>query len=78
MELLPRRSREAMKNIYDSHIIRFFVKIIEKMKKKNSKILLTTSLVRKSITIGQNIPANVPIPFDRPIKMLAYFGAISK
>lgn len=40
--------------------------------------MLTLSFVKKSIAIGQSIPANVPIPFDKPINMLAYLGAMSK
>lgn len=28
--------------------------------------------------IGQTIPDNVPTPFEMPIKMLAYLGAISR
>lgn len=55
----------------------------KKIVKKNCIILiecgrLTGSLVKKSIRRGQNMPARVPMPFDRPINMLAYFGAMSR
>jgi hypothetical protein len=40
--------------------------------------VITASLVRKSIAIGQRRPAIVPIPFDIPIKIEAYLGAMSK
>lgn len=41
-------------------------------------IQITTSLVRKSMTMGHNRPAIVPMPFDIPIRIDAYLGAISK
>lgn len=31
-----------------------------------------------SMATGQMSPAMVPMPFDRPIRILAYLGAISK
>lgn len=48
----------------------------------NSNTLLHSSgdllWVNFSVTIGQNIPANVPKPFEMPIRIDAYLGAISR
>lgn len=41
-------------------------------------VLLTFFSVMWSTTIGQTSPAMVPIPLDKPIKILAYRGAMSK
>lgn len=39
---------------------------------------LTWSLVMWSMATGQMSPAIVPIPFDNPIRILAYLGAMSR
>lgn len=41
-------------------------------------ICLTLFFVIAPTMIGQTIPDNVPTPFEMPIKILAYLGAISK
>lgn len=40
--------------------------------------LQTLCFVSISVTMGQNIPANVPTAFDIPMRILAYLGAMSK
>ena len=41
-------------------------------------LCLTLFFVIAPTIIGQTIPDNVPTPFEMPIKILAYLGAISK